>query len=139
MLSPVLSRLQMGCAHFFPLRLHKMHKHFFGQNYPGAYVNGGSKLLKNLSVCCHLCSARKHSFTNPPNCSTLQPFLFTPYNRGRNQIRFSSHCMAKSHHTLEIKLCATMSMLHQLYRRRLFSLRRSSGEKLFLKHVKANR
>lgn len=46
MLSPVLSRLQMGCAHFFPLRLHKMHKHFFGQNYPGAY---GWILMEDLN------------------------------------------------------------------------------------------
>lgn len=49
------------------------------------------------------------------------------------------HYMAKGYRTFEIKVYATMSMLLQLYRRRLYSLRRPSGKKLFLKDIKANR
>lgn len=48
------------------------------------------------------------------------------------------HYMAKGYCTFEIKVYATMSMLLQLYRR-LYSLRRPSGKKLFLKDIKANR
>lgn len=85
----------------------------------------------------HLCSAKQHSFTNPPNCSTLQSFFHSHSTARQKPNIFSSYYTARNYHTLEIKLCVTMSMLLQVYRRRLYTLKRSSRERIVFKTHKS--